>query len=82
MIRENSIKTEVMGLKGIRNKEIERKKCVICEGESCLSENKINGIIINGEYICRQCEKKIVETNVIEEKYDDYKEKIKVVIYK
>lgn len=84
MIRENSMSVKEQSIEGIQSKEIEKRRCVICESEfeSCLSENEINGIIINGEYICRQCEREIVETNVTEKKYDNYKDKIKIVIYK
>ncbi|MGV3024776.1 sigma factor G inhibitor Gin [Clostridium thermobutyricum] len=66
------------------NKEIEKRVCVICnmENESYLYDNYIDGIIVNGEYICRHCEKEIIETSVEENKYDDYVDKIKVVIYK
>lgn len=62
----------------------EKTVCVICgkEHETSLSENNINGIIVNGEYICRNCEREIISTNVEENKYDSFVDKIKVVIYK
>ncbi|MGL5649493.1 MAG: sigma factor G inhibitor Gin [Clostridium sp.] len=80
----NNVNLEKKNMYELKNKEIDKRRCVICEKsvESCLSENEINGIIINGEYICRQCEREIVEMDVTEKKYDDYKERIKVVIYR
>ncbi|WP_297636431.1 sigma factor G inhibitor Gin [uncultured Clostridium sp.] len=70
-----------------KNKEIEYEKdtvCAICgkAHKTGLSEDIINGIIINGEYICRNCEREIVNTRVEENRYDYFIDKIKVVIYK
>lgn len=51
------------------------KLCFICGDVNC------DGIIINGEKICRKCEQKIVNTKVDDQKYDEYKDKIKIVIF-
>lgn len=51
-------------------------KCFIC------GKPVYDGIIINGERICKECEKKIIKTDPSEEKYSEYKDKIKVILYK
>lgn len=51
------------------------KKCFICGQINC------DGIIINGEMICRQCEEKIVNTNTSDKNYDMYKDKIKIILF-
>lgn len=52
------------------------KKCFICGKENC------EGIVINGELICKDCEAEIVKSSMNDEKYDRYKEKIKIILYK
>lgn len=52
------------------------KKCFICGRENC------EGIVINGELVCRDCEAEIVKSSVNDENYDKYKEKIKIILYK
>ena len=44
------------------------KKCFICGQINC------DGIIINGEMICRNCEEKIVNTKVDDSDYDELKD--------
>lgn len=51
------------------------KLCAICG----VADN--NGIILNGERICRACEEKIVNIKTVESDYDIYKEKIKIVLF-
>ena len=51
------------------------KLCFICGQSEC------NGIIVNGEKICKACEEKIVDTTVIDRNYDNYKDKIKIVLF-
>ncbi|MDO5518357.1 MAG: sigma factor G inhibitor Gin [Clostridium sp.] len=51
------------------------KSCFICGDSDC------DGIIINGEMICRKCEEKIVESDTSDENYDMYKDKIKVILF-
>ena len=40
------------------------KSCFICGDTDC------DGIIINGEMICRKCEEKIVESDTSDKDYD------------
>lgn len=51
------------------------KSCFICGGVRC------NGIILNGEKICRICEKNIVKTNVYDLKYDKLKNNVKSILF-
>lgn len=51
------------------------KSCFICGDTDC------DGIIINGEMICRRCEQKIVNSEASDESYDMYKDKIKVILF-
>ena len=46
------------------------KSCFVCGDTDC------DGIIINGEMICRQCEEKIVNTKVEDSNYDELKDSI------
>ncbi|KQB76918.1 CsfB protein [Clostridium butyricum] len=40
-----------------------------------------DGIIINGEMICRNCEEKIVNTKVDDSDYDELKDSIKIILF-
>lgn len=51
------------------------KSCFVCGDTDC------DGIIINGEMICRQCEEKIVNTKVEDSNYDELKDSIKVILF-
>ena len=51
------------------------KKCFICGQINC------DGIIINGEMICRKCEEKIVNSDTSDKDYDVYKDKIKIILF-
>ncbi|AOR95571.1 CsfB protein [Clostridium butyricum] len=51
------------------------KKCFICGQINC------DGIIINGEMICRNCEEKIVNTKVDDSDYDELKDSIKIILF-
>ena len=51
------------------------KKCFICGQINC------DGIIINGEMICRNCEEKIVNTKVDDSDYDKLKDSIKIILF-
>lgn len=51
------------------------KSCFICGDANC------DGIIINGEMICRQCEERIVNANTSDKNYDMYKDKIKIILF-
>lgn len=51
------------------------KRCFICGQIDC------DGIIINGEMICRECEEKIVNTKVEDSDYDELKDSIKIVLF-
>lgn len=51
------------------------KKCFICGQINC------DGIIINGEMICKQCEEKIVNTKVEDSDYDELKDSIKIILF-
>lgn len=51
------------------------KSCFLCGASDC------NGIILNGEKICRTCEEKIVNTKVIDQDYNMYKNQIKKILF-
>lgn len=51
------------------------KKCFIC------GQTNSDGIIINGEMICRNCEEKIVNTKVDDSDYDKLKNSIKIILF-
>ena len=51
------------------------KLCVMCGAVD------YDGIILNGETICKACEEKIINTTVIDSNYDIYKDKIKIVLF-
>jgi Inhibitor of sigma-G Gin. len=42
------------------------RKCIVC------SEQSDDGISILGECICCECEKNIVNTDMLDNRYDDY----------
>lgn len=52
------------------------KSCFLCGETYC------DGIIINGENICKACEEKIVDIVVFDPSYDEYKDKIKSILFK
>ncbi|WP_084281129.1 sigma factor G inhibitor Gin [Alkaliphilus transvaalensis] len=54
---------------------INELSCYIC------NKQDQEGIIIKEQYICRECEKEIVSTQPGEEKYEEYKEKIKEILF-
>lgn len=51
------------------------KKCFIC------GQTNSDGIIINGEMICKRCEEKIVNTKVDDSDYDKLKNSIKIILF-
>ena len=51
------------------------KSCFICGDTDC------DGIIINGEMICRKCEEKIINSDTSDEDYDVYKDEIKIILF-
>ena len=51
------------------------KSCFICGAKDC------DGIILNGEKICKACEEKIVNTTIINPDYDMYKDQIKTILF-
>lgn len=51
------------------------KVCFIC-GAYC-----DDGIILNGEKICNKCENEIINTTILDKKYDSYENKIKVILF-
>jgi len=55
--------------------EISNKSCFICGASDS------DGIILNGERICKACEEKIVNTTVIDKNYNIYKDKIKIILF-
>jgi len=55
--------------------EILNKLCFICGASDS------DGIILNGERICKACEEKIVNTTVIDKNYNIYKDKIKIILF-
>ena len=52
------------------------KSCFLCGASDC------GGIMLNGEIICKACEKKIVDTTILDPGYDDYMESIKTILFK
>lgn len=55
--------------------EISNNKCFMCGASNC------DGIILNGEKICRACEEKIVNTSVHDLNYDKHKDEIKIILF-
>lgn len=51
------------------------KRCFVC------GQTNSDGIIINGEMICRNCEEKIVNTKVDDSDYDKLKNSIKIILF-
>lgn len=51
------------------------KSCFMCGATDC------DGIILNGEKICKACEKKIIDTNVNDVDYNIHKDKIKLILF-
>lgn len=51
------------------------KVCFMCGVSSC------DGIILNGEKICKACEEKIVKTAVTDPDYEDYSRSIKTMLF-
>jgi hypothetical protein len=51
------------------------KLCVMC------GANDYDGIILNGERICRACEEKIINIKPADSDYDIYKDQIKIVLF-
>ena len=51
------------------------KSCFIC------GSSNYDGIILNGERICKACEEKIVNTTITDPNYDIYKDKIKITLF-
>jgi len=43
--------------------------------------NDYDGIILNGERICRACEEKIINIKPADSDYDIYKDQIKIVLF-
>ena len=52
------------------------KLCFFCGEIYC------DGIIINGENICKACEEKVVDITILDPDYDDYKDNIKAILFK
>lgn len=52
------------------------KSCFLCGASDC------DGIILNGEKICKECEEKIVNTTILDPNYDDYKDKLRIILFK
>ena len=52
------------------------KLCFLCGEWYC------DGIIINGENICKACEEKVVDITILDPDYDDYKDNIKAILFK
>jgi hypothetical protein len=52
-----------------------KKICFICGASDS------DGIILNGERICKSCEEKLINTTVINDNYSVYKDKIKIVLF-
>lgn len=55
--------------------ENSNKSCFMCGASDC------DGIILNGEKICKACEKKIIDTNVNDVDYNIHKDKIKLILF-
>lgn len=51
------------------------KLCFIC------GANDYDGIILNGEKICKACEEKIVNTTTTNADYDIYKDQVKIILF-
>lgn len=51
------------------------KSCFMCGISDC------DGIIINGEKICKVCEDKIVRTTITDFDYDVYKDELKTILF-
>lgn len=51
------------------------KSCFMCGASDC------DGIILNGEKICKACEEKILNTTVIDNYYNIYKDQIKIILF-
>ena len=51
------------------------KSCFMCGASDC------NGIIINGEKICKACEEKIMSSTINELDYDLYKDALKIILF-
>jgi hypothetical protein len=51
------------------------KLCFIC------GASHRDGIILNGEKICKACERKIVNTTVMNPDYDIYKDQVKIILF-
>lgn len=51
------------------------KLCFICGSSDC------DGIILNGEKICKVCEEKIINKTVEDPDYDSYKDIVKVILF-
>lgn len=51
------------------------KSCFICGAID------YDGIIVNGEKICKACEEKIVNTTIIDPKYNIYKDQVKIILF-
>ncbi|MGE5654862.1 MAG: sigma factor G inhibitor Gin [Bacillota bacterium] len=51
-------------------------KCVICGKQAHIA----CGLVIQGKYICDECERQIVYTTVLDRKYDFYKNKLKEIL--
>ena len=49
--------------------------CFMC------GESTSDGIILNGEKICRACEEKIVKTTVDDLAYNRHKDEIKIILF-
>lgn len=52
------------------------KSCFLCGETNC------DGIIINGENICKACEEKIVGTTILDPDYEYYKDEMKAILFK
>ena len=55
--------------------EKSNKLCIMCGAID------YDGIILNGERICRACEEKIINIKAADSDYDIYKDKIKIVLF-
>lgn len=51
------------------------KSCFMCGASDC------DGIIINGEKICKACEKKIVRTTITDPDYDICKDVLRIILF-
>ncbi|MDR3594304.1 sigma factor G inhibitor Gin [Clostridium sp.] len=55
--------------------EISNNACFMCGESNC------DGIILNGEKICKSCEERIVNTSVNDLDYNMYKDEIKILLF-